>query len=463
MCPGPDDRFAIARRPDADVSVMLRTPKRWYPPVNATNVIAPQVPGKWVFNDARVGFVRRRLTAAMRVVRARAWLAATAATLLAAGGAFAQPAQKVQLMIATKNTSQSLRVLFLTKGALARGLFLPFGAIGNAIAAGVRSDDYNKAIGPFDRRSTLVASIGASLERKYPIFEIVDNGATYQSGDERKEIIEKAKTRGIGYVLMVEDLFTGLTSSGYASDNNEVSAMSVVGYELYETAKGERLAKDRLFGNSLTRIPLEQALTDRAFIDKQMPLVHESIAKLIVGGLVRSDTLHRMAASAGQADQVPALGSILKRYEKPVRISMSPQPGWRVVKLGTPFAMLTEPKDERRFKMGVRTDVDVLISELGQNVDTLEKYEQIVLGRLAETGYDLSTVQEHTELRKDGYLALSVRKPATGGGQVLLFEKLNDTYVSLIAVIATEDLDGALATYKTQFQSAIDSVHVDVD
>jgi hypothetical protein len=396
--------------------------------------------------------------------RARAWAwLASLALCFAAAAASAQSPQKVRVMLATKDTSQRLQVFFLTKGAVARGLFLPFGNIGNAIAYDARNDDYNKAIGPFDRRPTLVAAIRKAFESKYPVFEIVDDGASYQGDDERKAIIARAKSQGIAHVLLVDDQFTGITSGGYASDTHDVSAAAALRYELYETAKGERLTKDKIAANGLARIPLEQALTDRAFLEAQLPAVHDAMAKLVVGGLVRTDNLHRMAASAGLGDQVPALGGVLKRYEKPVRITMTAPAGWRTLKFNTRYAMLTEPKDERRFKMGVRTDVDVLIQELGQDVDTIEAYLQIAFARLAEAGYDTSTVQERTDLHKDGYTAISIRNPATGGGQVILFKKLDDTYVAVITVVAIENLDGTVATHLAQFQAAIDGVKVVVD
>lgn len=398
----------------------------------------------------------------VRRIRTWAWLMSLAMCVFASA-AFAQSPQKARVMVATRDTTQPLQVFFLTKGAMARGLFLPFGNIGNAIAYDARNDDYNKAIGAFDRRPTLVAAIRKAFEAKYPVFEIVDDGATYRNDDERKAIVARAKTQGIGYVLLVDDQFAGITSGGFASDTHDVSAASAVRYELYETAKGERLAKDKMVGNSLTRIPLEQALTDRAFLEAQMPAAHEALAKLLVGGLMRTDNLHRMAASVGQGDQVPALSAVLKRYEKPVRITMTPPAGWRTLKFNVRYAMLTEPKDERRFKMGVRTDVDVLVQELGQDVDTIEQYQQIAFARLAEAGYDTSTVQERSDLHKDGYTAISIKNPATGGGQVILFRKIDDIYVAVITVVAIENLDGILATNLSQFQAAIDGVKVQID
>lgn len=397
-----------------------------------------------------------------RRIRARAWLVSLVMCIFASA-AFAQSPQKARVMVATRDTTQPLQVFFLTKGAVARGLFLPFGNVGNAIAYDARNDDYNKAIGVFDRRPTLIAAIRKAFEAKYPVFEIVDDGATYRNDDERKAIVARAKTQGIGYVLLVDDQFAGITSGGFASDTHDVSAASAVRYELYETAKGERLAKDKMVGNSLTRIPLEQAFTDRAFLEAQMPAAHEALAKLLVGGLMRTDNLHRMAASVGQGDQVPALSAVLKRYEKPVRITMTPPAGWRTLKFNVRYAMLTEPKDERRFKMGVRTDVDVLVQELGQDVDTIEQYQQIAFARLAEAGYDTSTVQERTDLHKDGYTAISIKNPTTGGGQVILFRKIDDIYVAVITVVAIENLDGILATNLAQFQAAIDGVKVQID
>ena len=381
---------------------------------------------------------------------------------LVAAASFAQETAKVRVMVATKDTDERLQVFFLTKGAMARGLFLPFGNIGNAIAFDARNDEYNKTIGPFDRRATLVAAIRKELGGKYPVFELVDDGAVYDSDAARKAIVERAKSQGIGYVLAVEDQFAGITSAGFASDTHDVSVASAVRYELYATTKGDRMVKDKAGANSLVRIPLEKALTDRAFLEAEMPVAHASLARLIVGGLVRSDSLHRMAEGAGVGDQVPALGALLKRYEKPVTIAMTAPSGWRALKFNTRYAMSVEPKDERRFKMGVRADVDVLIEELGQKVDTIEAYQQIAFTRLAEAGFDASTVQERTDLVKEGYSAISIRNPDTGGGQVILFRKVDDTYMVLITFIATENLEGMITANKAQIQAAIDGISVQI-
>ena len=89
--------------------------------------------------------------------RIHAWIASACLFILAADSAAAQDPAKVRVLVATKDTQQTLQVDFITKGAVARGLFVPFGGIGNAIAFDARSKEYSANIGPFDRRHTLVA------------------------------------------------------------------------------------------------------------------------------------------------------------------------------------------------------------------------------------------------------------------------------------------------------------------
>lgn len=376
--------------------------------------------------------------------------------------ASAQEAAKIKVLVATRDTAGGLQVYYMTKGGMARGLLLPFGNIGNAIANDARNRDYSKAIGPLDRRATLVEAIRKAFADRSPVFEIVDDASTFANDDERKAISAKAKGQGIRYLLTLEDQFTGISSGTVTAETHDVGAAAVVRFALYDTAKDDRLVKDRVAGNSLDRIPLERALTDRAFLEKQLPAVHAAIAKLVVGGLVRTDTLHRMAESGGQGDAVPALGALLKRYEKPVGIVIAPPSGWRTVGIGTRYGMVVEPRDSRRFKTGARADVDLLIPELGQGVKTIEEYEQIVFARLSDAGYDVSTLKERSDFHKDGYEAFSILNPATGGGQLLLFRKFDDTYVGMITVVATENFEGYLETYKTQYQYALDNIQIGI-
>lgn len=394
-----------------------------------------------------------------------AWLRGCLALMVCASAVLSHPAlaeepAKVKILVATRNTAGDLQVYYMTKGGMARGMLLPFGSLGNAIAMDARNRDYTKAIGPLDRRATLVDAVRKAFADRSPVFEVVDDAATFSNDDERKALVARAKGQGIRYLLTLEDQFTGISSGTVTAENHDVGVAGVVRFALYDTAKDDRLAKERVAGNSLDRIPLESALTDRAFLEKELPVVHAAIAKSVVGGLVRTDVLHRMAESAGQGDAVPAIGALLKRYEKPVSIVIAPPSGWRTVSIGTKYGMVVEPRDSRRFKTGARADVDILLPELGQGVKTLEEYEQIIFARLSDNGFDASTVKERSDFHKEGYDAFSIVNPATGGGELILFRKLDDTYVAMLTVIATENFEGYLETYKVEYQYALDNTQI---
>jgi hypothetical protein len=141
--------------------------------------------------------------------RIHAWIASACLFIFAAGSAAAQDPAKVRVLVATKDTQQTLQVDFITKGAVERGLFVPFGGIGNAIAFDARSKAYSATIGPFDRRPTLVAAIEKAFEGKYPVFDIIDDGATYDDDKSEKALIARAKSQGVGYVLFVDEQFAG--------------------------------------------------------------------------------------------------------------------------------------------------------------------------------------------------------------------------------------------------------------
>ncbi|HEY1137847.1 MAG TPA: hypothetical protein VGE64_10175 [Xanthomonadaceae bacterium] len=394
--------------------------------------------------------------------RVHAWIAGACLLAVSIGSAVAQDPAKVRVLIATRDTQQTLQVDFVTKGAMARGMLLPFGGIGNAIAFDARSKEYSATIGPFDRRPALVAAIEKALEGKYPVFDIIDDGATYDDDKSEQALIARAKSQGVGYVLLVDEQFAGLSAGGMASPTHDVSVAMTIRYELYETAKGNRMAKERTGASSLTRIPLEQALTDRAFLEAQLPGVLESTARFVVGGLMRTDSLHRMAASIGQGDAVPALSALLKRHESRVHMTTVPPKSWANARTGTRYMAVVQPKSELRFKLGVTASVDLLVAEFGQDVDTIEEYQQAVFTRLSEVGFDPATAQARTDFSKEGYTALSVTNPETGGGQLILFRKIDDLYVAVIIIVATENFEQMLATHKPVLQSAVDGMRIEI-
>jgi hypothetical protein len=177
---------------------------------------------------------------------------------------------------------------------------------------------------------------------------------------------------------------------------------------------------------------------------------------------MRTDNLHRMAASVGRGDAVPALSALLKRHESRVHITTVPPKSWVNARTGTRYVAIVQPKSELRFKLGVTTSVDLLVPEFGQDVDTIEEYQQAVFTRLSEVGFDPATAQERADFSKEGYSALSVTNPTTGGGQLILFRKIDDLYVAVVIIVATEHFEQMLVAHKSVLQEAVDGVRIEI-
>lgn len=82
--------------------------------------------------------------------------------------------------------------------------------------------------------------------------------------------------------------------------------------------------------------------------------------------------------------------------------------------------------------------------------------------RLSEVGFDPATAQARTDFSKEGYSALSVTNPETGGGQLILFRKIDDLYVAVVIIVATENFEQMLATHKPVLQSAVDGMRIEI-
>lgn len=370
----------------------------------------------------------------------------------------AQPASdKVRVQIVLRDTADQLRVYHASKGSVAGGMFIPFFGIGNAVKADARGDRLTQAAGSYARGEALAASLERVVPAKYPVFEVdaVEEGTVHASD---ADLARRARDGGFRYLLIVDEDFTGLSSGTVASDNDQVSVAINAKVELFNAADGNRMLKTRVIANSLARESLAPALESADFFRANYPAVADLLAGVLVGELLRTDKLHAMAKSIGRGDQVPAVSAVLARYDDSLRISVRPPVGWEAVKMNSPYVKVVQPKSELKFKLGVRLEMDLLLTEFGQDVATIEDYLVVASDRYAQAGLDPATLEPYQgegRIAIPGYSAYSIKRQDGTGGQLMYFKLLEKPYLAARTVVATEDMDGLVAANRAAIEAVL--------
>jgi len=374
------------------------------------------------------------------------------------------PAANVRVQVVLRDTSDKLRVFCQSKGSLTGGLLIPFFNIGNAVRTDQRGDKLTEAVGGYARGPVLAASFEKIFPSKYKMFEVkaVEEGTVHASD---ADLIKRAHDGGFPYLILVDEDFTGLSSGTFVAQDDSVMVVDNAKIELFDTSSGDRILKTRGIASSLARQPLATALSSGDFFRTNFPAVADSIASFVVGQLLRTDNLHKMADTIGQGDQVPALAGVLKRYAGAVRISAQPPSGWHVVDIGTPYGKVLEPKSALKMKLGIRLEADLLLSEFGQDVTTLDDYLAAVSERYGDAGFDTATLLPYSGdglAQLPGYTAYSMRRKGGTGGQIMFFKMLDKPYLAMKIVVATEDMDGLVAANRAAIEEALNDSEVTI-
>jgi hypothetical protein len=372
----------------------------------------------------------------------------------------------VRVQVVVRDTHKELNVYHYSKGAKAGEVLVPFFLWGNYARNEAREGELTAAVGDYAHGEVLGAAVAKVLPAKYPVFavQVVGEGASHWS---QAELVRNAREADMHYVLLVDEEFSGVSSAQATSGNDQVSVAEGVRFLLLDVATGKQLHHSKMSAFSFARSGLEAALASGDFYRTHYPVVAEVIAGGIVGELLRTDHLHAMAAAHGRGEAVPALAAVLARYDDPVVIKPKAPTGWQVARLGTPYAKVVEPKSEDRFRFGLRFDVDLLVPEFGQDVDTVEGYIAGAMStRLDEAGLDAAAMAPLTAdvlTAPAGYTGYVVRRKEGTGGQVMLIRMLDKPYVAMLTVVATEDLDGHVARHRSDIEAAFAQARIEID
>ncbi|MFT3806588.1 hypothetical protein [Arenimonas sp.] len=338
------------------------------------------------------------------------------------------------------------------------GMLVPFFAIANMGVYDDRSDRLNAAVSGYERGPVLEKAFEQAVATRYPALDIdarLDLGKKHTSD---RALVKQAEADGFRYLMVFEDDFTGVHTIDTVAKDDKVSVLSQGQLRLFDVKSGKSLFKTPVMAYSLERQPLQTAIENSTFFVGQYPQVAEALVVQTFSELYRTDLLHAMLETIGRGDEVPAIKSLLARYEGPINIDMVAPPGWHGVDMKTRYSKVVEPNDDLRFKLGVRADVDLLLPELGQKVDSLDQYAALAAGRLSSQGYDpasMALYEGDLQPGLEGYVAYVIRRQTGGGGQIMYLKRLDDTYLSVVMFIATENMDALISQHKANIEAAL--------
>ncbi|MEJ0085559.1 MAG: hypothetical protein WDO72_07750 [Pseudomonadota bacterium] len=357
--------------------------------------------------------------------------------------------RQVRVLAILPTEDEPLRIALVTDGEYARqvlvgGLIMALinGAVQKSRNAPLEAQLHETLAG-FERTPALADAIGKSFTKRSKVFDVTTTTDRARYVDARKtdKLTPAAAADGFDYVLVMDSEFVGLWMAGVYTTTDELTPAQTIRYRMFRVREPSGVVlRNLVTGYGLGREHYKQAVLDRDFYTRHWPQVCASIADFITGDLNRNDKLHFMAASVGRGDEAPAIGTLLKKYEKTFRWDLTPAHGWRETTLDTKYARVLEPNDSSNKVIGVRFEVDLLAPELGQDRSSLEEYVPIAAQRRAEMYPDLSPLEKFDGITAHGFDKYLQRGP-NGAGYVLLFRKLDELHMQVVNVVFLRDFD----------------------
>lgn len=396
----------------------------------------------------------------------RAAIVAIAWMMLVCHSVRAADGNPIKVLVVLPEKLEPSKVYMMTDGELARGFTVPFAVIANSITLKRRSEELGQqldtALQGYDRYDVIHRALVAKFAARSPGFELTQSrDVAKYLGD--KGVAATAASEGFGYVLRIEDKFSGLSILNVATRTDDLAPFATLGFQLFDAKKRSRISKGNVSANGLQKKPFREAAGDREFFVSAYPSMADVLANQVVGTLFRTDVLHAMAKSVGRGAEVPQIASVMKKYERRFDYEFEPVKSWKHTKMNIKYANVLEPKSDLRYSMGLRFEVDLLIAEFGQAVSTLDEYVAIYLDRLADSGFDVTTFQEFKDINVPAeYRTYSLVTNAEGGRQIVLMRKLNDDMLEMVLVVFAKEFDTLYPAHRADIEQMIASAKLKV-
>lgn len=359
---------------------------------------------------------------------------------------------KINLLVAI-NTSDPLAVDYRTTGNTVRSALLAGGLLDIGISS-LRESGHSKklreTVGDFDRYPIVKAGVEGAFGTQAQYFNL-----SFVSNPGGKVDIKNARKEGHSFILELEETFSGMISAWRLSS---LSASSTVSYVLRDVETGKTITKGSLSGFARPIHEFEEGVSNKDAFMKEYPLAVGTAVGTIIGQLGKDGHFATMATASGVKDYVPPLTAFLKEYEKKFDYTIKSPRGWSVVDMGTKYTTVLAPKGSDRAYFGLRLDIDLLIKELGQELDDLDAYVALARNRILNIAYTEDKETQTGIPLKDEYRQVVFNRPGNAGKEILVFIPFGKEYVGLYSVVVLKDYETYMKKYKEEIEGTLASI-----
>lgn len=367
---------------------------------------------------------------------------------------------KVDLLVVI-NSRSPLLVDYRTVGNTVRQVVLVGGLLDLGIS-GLRESSQSKklreTVGEFDRFPILKAGIEGAFSLQAEYFEVaVSNDQSLLKKNGKPEV-DKIQPLGHDYVLVLNEVFSGLIT---AWELSTLSASTNIEYQLVNLSSKNMLTKGAINGFANDKRDFDSAVSDRsAFVQDYTSAVGAALGT-IFGQLSKNGHLTKMTTELG-INFPPPLDYYLKDYAKKFDYEIKTPKGWNTVDMGTKYVTVLAPKKEDRQTFGLRFDVDLLIPELGQDLNDIDEYVALFNNKVVNLGY---TVDQNTrptiEIPSTSRLVVFDR-PGLAGKEVVIFTQYGEDYVGIFSVVNLGEYETLMNKYQSLINKTFTSIEFDI-
>ena len=231
---------------------------------------------------------------------------------------------------------------------------------------------------------------------------------------------------------------------------------TTVDFRVYDVRKKKRTLKDilRRFG---TLNDDEDAAVDSAdTLVSGYPQAVRAVSDDVYWRLSGGDVLHQLAKGTSFEDDFPSVKTLLEAYAKRFDFDRPKIKGWKNPKTGNSYVYITEPKKDKQI-IGIASDVDLLLKELGQDFDSLELYILHRLTKLADQGFGVESPAEVPLLQfTENWSSYMIPNPQ-GGQTIFLHSQVENLILTHAIIVLDENPLTMLTKYQADIQNYVNN------
>jgi len=193
-----------------------------------------------------------------------------------------------------------------------------------------------------------------------------------------------------------------------------LAPVTTVDLRVYDVRKKKRTLKDILRGFGTLNDDEDAAVDSADTFVSGYPQAVRIVSNAAYWRLSGKDVLHQLAKGTGFEDEFPSVKTLLKANAKRFDFDRPKIKGWKSPKTRNSYVYIAEPKKDKQI-LGIVSDVDLLLKELGQDFDSLDLYVAHRLGNLADEGFGVESITEVPLLQfEDAWRSYMVSSPQGG-------------------------------------------------